>query len=201
MKKLIGIGMGVAMMALAAVPAIAANNVTIGTTGPGSINSVFLNNRRSVKVNNFNAAFVVNNQTSTTGTGGNIISGNTNVTGGTGAGNATSNTTVDNQINGSITAINDCGCVPGDTNVTVNTTGPGSTNNVTVDNSNKVKVNNIQLAVVFNRVSSTTTTGGNSITNNTIAGGGGSSGNASSETRVTNWLNTSSTYINAVPTP
>lgn len=187
--------MGIAMMALAAVPAMAANTVNIGMTGPNSTNSVWLNNRRSVKVNNFNIAFVTNNQTSTTSTGGNVISGNTNVTGGSGSGNATSNTTIDNQINGSITQIADCGCTPGDTNVTINTTGPGSTNNVTVDNSNKIKVNNIQFARVTNYVHSTTSTGGNSVTGNTMVGGGGSAGNASSNTSVTNWLNTTTTNI------
>jgi hypothetical protein len=192
--------MGITMMALAVFPAMAANNVTIGTTGPSSLNYVWLNNARKVKVNNFNIALVVNNQTSNTTTGGNTVDHNTNVTGGVGSGSATSNTTVDNQINGSQTVINECNaCSSGDTNVTINTTGPDSTNNVTVDNSSKIKVNNVQIGVVFNRINTTTSTGGNTVTNNTISGGAGSSGNASSNTGVTNWLNTSSTFINATP--
>lgn len=198
MKKIVSLGMGLTMMALSAVPAMAAN-VSIGTTGPFSLNIVKVNNRSKIKVNNIQFAAVNNTVNNTVNTGGNSNQFNTNSTGGT-TGNASSNTTIDNQINGSVTQINDCGCVPDTTNVTLNTTGPFSKNIVKVDNSKSTKVNNVNVALVKNDVNNNVNSGGNNTNFNTVVGAGGT-GSASSNTNVTNWLNNSSTIINATPTP
>jgi hypothetical protein len=197
MNKIIGAAFGVALLAMAAVPAMA-NSVTIGTTGPWSLNTVLFNQNTRVKVKTNQFAMVDNSVNNTANSGGDSVIGNTQAEGGAGSGNATANTTVDNQLNGSQVVVNTpCDCQK-NTDITMTETGPGSINNIEVNNNTSIRVNTNQGAFVRNNISSTANSGGNTVSFNT-QGGGISSGNASAFGGVTNWLNTSSTYINATP--
>ena len=194
MKKILGTALGLGMILAAAAPSFAATNVTMNNTGPYSINRVRVLKGTTTKVNNLQGAFVYNKVKSENNTGGNSATLNTNVTGGGGTGNATSNVTVENNVNGALTEITGCGCPEGETNVDMSNTGPYSTNKVKIDDSSTTTVNNVQLGIVINRIRSNNNTGGNSATLNTNVTTA-STGDATSDVGVVNWINTSDTHI------
>lgn len=196
MKKIIGLGSGLVLLALSAVPAIAATNVSVSTTGPWSNTNVWVGASRKITVNNSQNAIVVNNVTSDVNTGNNSSMYNTQA-GSTTTGNATSNLVVDNQLNGTVTQVNDCPCEGGD-NQTVNVsfTGPFSTQNIGINARRTTTVDNVQAAGAENNIGSGVNTGNNSSMFNTEAGASHTTGHASSFHQITNWLNTSSTFIN-----
>ena len=199
MNKILGTALGLGMILAAAAPSFAATNVTMNNTGPYSKNRVRIERGITTKVNNIQGALVVNKIKNENNTGGNSATLNTNVTGTGGTGNATSNTTVDNNINTALTVIDGCGCPEEDTDVSLSNTGPYSKNKVYINDSTTTTVNNVQIGVVWNKIKSNNNTGGNSATLNTNVSGVNSTGNASSDVAVTNNVNYSETWIGATP--
>src|SRR3990167_638342 len=87
------------------------------------------------------------------------------------------------------------------TNVTLNNTGPFSRNRVRVERGTTTNVNNVQFALVKNKVDSDVNTGGNSALLNTNVTGGGGTGNATSNITVNNTVNTALTAIDGCGCP
>lgn len=195
MKKIFGTGLGIVMMAVSAVPALAFTNVNIGTTGPWSWNHVWVSTPKTTTVTTNQMAVVANNVTSSVNTGGNASNYNT-VGGNITTGNASSNTTVDNHLNSAITQINDCNCTNDAQNVTVNTTGPYSQNTINITSGKTTTVTNGQDALALNNVTHSVNTGGNVSSYNTVTGGGSGTGSAGSVLSISNWLNSAGTFIN-----
>lgn len=198
MNKIIGSIMGVGMIFASALPAFAATSATNTFTGPDSYNKINISRTWKTRVNNYQSAYVKNDINSENNTGDNKIKKNTVVeVNGITTGNATSNTTVTNNVNGAVALISGCGC-QNDVTAANDTTGPYSTNKIYISDSHTVKVTNVQDAVVKNYISSNNDTGGNSVSYNTVAGGGITTGDASSNVTVENFVNAAETVIGPV---
>lgn len=206
MKKIIGTALGIGMLLASVAPSFAYhhngvnNRVEMIDTGPFSDNIVRINKDRRLNVNTNQTANVKNNVNSQSNSGGNVILGNTKVLGAGGTGNAISEVIIDNQVNGSETYIEGCGCEE-DTKVELDQTGPGSNNRVVINANSTTTVNTNQNAKVENNVNSQTNTGGNMMIGNTKVEGTGSNGKAKSSVGIANWLNSSVTMINLGPYP
>ena len=166
---------GMASLSLAGFAA--ASTVTLGTTGPNSLNKVHLNSSNSVSSFNYNGVGLGNASSQGAGTGYVYANDNTTVgPGQSGSGdssntNGTQNTvTVDNSAsNAALGAL--AAMAPADDTVSLDTTGPQSNNQVNIDHKNTVSSTNINNVGVENLSEQNASTGNVTATDNTTVGG------------------------------
>ncbi len=198
MKKLFSAAVGVGMLLTAVTPAFAKVTVNIKDTGFLSSNNVLTNENRNLRVTNTNNALLTNRTISVSNSGLNLDILNNKVSGSGTTGKAVSQVTMENQLNGTVTAIQECNGCDDEISVSLDQTGPLSRNNVSVSTNKNISVTNNNNATVTNEVISVANSGLNVKFGNTADTNSGSSGDAKSEVAIGNYLNTSETYINAM---
>jgi hypothetical protein len=167
----------------------AASTVTLGTTGPNSLNKVHLNDTNKVTFKNNNGVGLANISSQGAGTGYVYANDNTTVGPGTsGSGdssndNGTQNTvSIDNSSNAALGAL--AGMSPADDTVSLDTTGPQSNNQVNIDHKNSFKSINNNAVEVENVSSQNASTGNVTATDNTTVGGLKSGDSSNSNTTI-----------------
>lgn len=166
----------------ALAPAAFASDITVSGNGAFSDNKVDVSNNSNTTVSQNNDADVSNHVNSNASTGGNDASFNTGGDVSINTGNASTSTTVNNELNknaASVSGGNNQG-----TDVTVSGNGAFSDNKVDVNNDSNVKVHQDNKADVKNHVDSNATTGWNNAGFNTGGDTTINTGNASTETIV-----------------
>jgi hypothetical protein len=179
---------GMASLSLAGFAA--ASTVTLGTTGPSSLNKVHLNDSNKVSSFNYNGVGATNVSSQGAGTGYVYANDNTTVGPGTsGSGsssndNGTQNTvSVDNSSsNAALGAL--AGMSPADDTVSLDTTGPSSKNEVNIDHKNSFKSTNINSVGLTNVSTQNASTGNVTATDNTTVGGLKSGDSSNSNTTI-----------------
>ena len=199
MKKLISAALGAGMLLVTVSPIFAKVTVKLTDTGPLSNNNVWTNQASNLAVGNTNNAMVTNRTISVSNTGLNLNILNTKVLGTGGNGKAKSKVEIGNSVNNTATVINECSTCDEDTTVELDQTGPLSNNVVGVTTNKNISVSNVNNAIVTNEVISVANSGLNVSLGNTKVEGTGSTGDAKSVVGILNNVNSSQTYINAVP--
>lgn len=168
------------------------NEVENSKTGYDSFNKAEVENKNSVKVWNDNTAWITNNVTADSRTGGNRASYNTGA-GDIMTGSALSEVDVVNHINDSATEV--IGLGGWGSNSVVNAmTGALSKNIGEIENENKVEVSNVNDAAVMNRVIANANTGRNRASYNT-SGGFVDTGNAKVDVDLDTTANYNTTKV------
>lgn len=162
---------GMASLSLAGFAA--ASTVTLGTTGPYSVNHVKLHNSNTLSSANLNAVGATNVSTQGTGTG--YVYANDNTTAGSAESGSSSNdngtqTTV-GVHNTPLAGLDALSFAPADDTVTLDTTGPHSTNQVDISHKNTVTSTNDNEIGVTNVSTQNASTGNVTATDNTTVGG------------------------------
>lgn len=172
--------------ALSIHPAYADVNITVSGNGAGSTNTVVTSDTSSTTIDQTNNADVNNTVNTSATTGDNSASGNTGGSTSIQTGDATTQSTITNDINQN--QVN-AGCCPsGDTNITVSNNGNGSTNTVVTSTTNSTTLTINNTATVTNTATHTANTGNNTANNNN-GNVSISTGNITGTSTITNRVN------------
>ena len=168
--------------------AFADTTIQISGNGSSSNNTANVSVSNNTTVTQNNTANVNNTVNSNATTGGNDANDNTggNVTVKTG--NATSNTTVKNDLNKNVADVNNCNC-EGNTTVNISGNGSNSKNKAKLDLDNNTSVFQDNYANVINDVNANAKTGGNDANRNTGGDVTINTGDANAEVTVDNAVN------------
>ncbi|KKR34159.1 MAG: hypothetical protein UU37_C0001G0029 [Candidatus Gottesmanbacteria bacterium GW2011_GWA2_41_12] len=177
MKKLIGLVGGIAMLAAASGPVLAAD-CEILTTGPSSTNRCRLSAKKKIDYKVNNKSTVSKTQVTTADTGTNTQNGNTVVTGGgVESGAVKANGTAELDANSVVLDV-DQSAASGPSTGLVDTTGPKSTNKVKVVADKKVTLDVKNDSSITVTQVTTANSGHNSMNGNTVTSGTVYSGDA-----------------------
>lgn len=201
----------------------ALGSASIAGTGPGSTNTIDVNNPNSLQVNAKNGGSITNNVNINATSGGASADSNTRV-GNVSTGMATAQVNIINLINsfissgssffgilnifgnlngdilfpdGFLNGLVPSGAAPASTTANISGTGAGSTNQVGVNNSASATVNNSNLNSANNNILTTAASGSVTAGSNTVMGGA-SSGAATTNQSLFNLANSSIFGENAV---